>query len=232
MQPAPAPSKSGWLIPPEKTAKFETGTPELVPAFQPAVIQPPPFANPPAPPSYAASPQPIVSYAPPIAPPPPAPAFPALATPAAQMPRFGAPTAGRASAAPPAPAAQAAAPAMESVTRLSTVRVKTEPPAGYMPTTKTRRVGRGVEQALDPVTLLPGTFRGPTFEQDASQRGFPWKLTVAVVVLVAGAILAGRAYLPGGALAKAPIEAAPATLPPAEPEAPVTGPPPSGTGQI
>ena len=98
VQPAPAPSKSGWLIPPEKTAKFETGTPELVPAFQPAMIQPPPFANAPVPPPYAAAPQPIVSYTPPMAPPPPAPAFPALATPAAQMPRFGAPTAGRASA--------------------------------------------------------------------------------------------------------------------------------------
>ena len=237
VQPAPAASKSGWLIPPEKTGKFETGTPELIPAFQPAMVQAPPFATAPTPPPFAAAPQPIVSYPPPMAPPPPAPAFPALATPAAQMPPFGAPTPGRASAPPPAPAAPAAAPAMESVTRLSTVRVKAEPPAGYVPTTKPKRVRRGADEALDPFTPLPGTFRGPTFEQEKSQRGFPWKLTVAVIVLVAGAILAGRAYLPGGVLAKspvnaAPVEAAPATLPPAEPEAPVAGPLAAGTGQI
>ena len=162
-----------------------------------------------------------------MAPPPAAPAFPTLAPPSAQMPRFGAAAAPRASAPAPGPAAT-----IESVTRLATVRVKTEPPAGYAPTPKTKRVRRGADEALEPVTALPGTFRGPTFEQETSQRGFPWKLTVIVVVVVAAAILAGRAYLPGGALAKTPVEAAPATLPPAEPEAPATAPPPTGTGQI
>ena len=231
VQPAPAPSKSGWLVPPDKTAKFETSTPELIPAFQPAMVQPPPFANAPTPP-FAAAPQPIVSYPPPMAPPPAAPAFPTLAPPSAQMPRFGAAAAPRASAPAPAPAAPAPAATMESVTRLSTVRVKAEPPAGYVPTPKAKRVRRGADEALEPVMALPGTFRSPTFAQETSQRGFPWKLTVTVVVLVAAAILAGRAYLPGGALAKTPVEAAPATLPPAEPEAGSTAPPPTGTGQI
>ncbi len=148
------------------------------------------------------------------------------------MPRFGTPVGGRvAAAAPPTPVA--AAPVMlEPVARIGTLKVKTEPPAGYVPAAKPRRANRGVE-SLEPVAHLPGAFRGPSFQEEVPTKGFPWKLTVAVVVLVAAAVLVGRAYLPGGALAKAPAETPTATLPPAAPEeAASSGLNPTGTGQI
>jgi hypothetical protein len=230
--PAPAQSKSGWLIPPEKTAKFEASAPELIPAFQPAMVQPPVPASAATPPAFAAAPQTVVSYQPPVLALPPPPAFATLPSPGAPMPRFGTPGAVRAPAAPPpAPAAPAATVTLEPVSRLTTLKVKAEPPAGYVPAPKARRGQRAVEQALEPVTSLPGAFRGPSFQEEPPARGFPWKLTTAVIVLVAGAVLVGRAYLPGGALNKAPVEAAPAALPPAEPE-PAAAPPPSGGGQI
>jgi hypothetical protein len=229
--PAPAQSKSGWLIPPEKTAKFEASAPELIPAFQPAMVQPPVPASAATPPAFAAAPQPVVSYQPPVLALPPPPAFATLPSPGAPMPRFGTPGAVRAPAAPPPASAAPATVTLEPVSRLTTLKVKAEPPAGYVPAPKARRGQRTVEQALEPVTSLPSAFRGPSFQEEPPARGFPWKLTTAVIVLVVGAVLVGRAYLPGGALNKAPVEAAPVALPPAEPE-PAAAPPPSGGGQL
>jgi PEGA domain len=228
--PAAAPSKSGWLVPPDKTAKFETSRPELTPTFQPA--QPPAFASNAAPPTFSPS-QPIVAFQPPMAPPAAPPQVPALPIPGVQMPRFGAPTAARPQlAAAPTPAAPTPTPTLEPVTRIAPLKVKAEPPAGYVPTSKPRRPRRDVDQTLEPVMPLPGAFRGPSFQLEEPARRFPWKLAAAALVLVAAAILVGRAYLPGGSLNKAPVEAAPVTLPPAEPEPPSSTPPPDGIGQI
>jgi hypothetical protein len=228
--PAPAPSKSGWLIPHDKTAKFETSSPELVPTFQPTQGPPPAFA---APPSFSAPSQPIVAFQPPMAPPAAPPQVAPLPVPGVQMPRFGGPTAARPQpAAAPTPATPTPTPMLEPVIRIAPVKVKAEPPAGYIPTPKPRRPRRDVDQTLEPVTPLPSAFRGPTFQQEEPARSFPLKLAAAAIVLVAVAVLVGRAYLPGGSLNKAPVEAAPVTLPPAEPEPPSPTPAPGGIGQI
>jgi hypothetical protein len=222
---AAASSKSGWLIPADKPSKFETGAPEFMPA-------------PPVP--FSSTPQPIVSYQQPVAPVAPAsmlpaaPVFPTLPAHGAP-PRFATFGIARTPAAPAPVAAHpvAAAPVtLKPVERLSTVKIKAEPPAGYRPATKTRRVGRNVGQSLEPAASMPELFRGPTFPEPAPSRGFPWKLAVAAVVLVAAAIVVGRSYLPGGVLGKAPVEETPATLPPAEPEETKGGPAPKDAGQI
>jgi hypothetical protein len=103
------------------------------------------------------------------------------------MPRFGPPP-----AALPGAQAAAPAPALEPVIRLEPLKIKTEPPAGYVPAARPRkRIGQNV----DPV---PSLFK----DAEAPPRGFPFKLAIAVLVLVGAAILAGRAYLPGGPLAR------------------------------
>jgi hypothetical protein len=233
--PSPAPSKSGWLIPPEKTAKFEASAPELIPTLQPATApQVPSLAAAPAPPAFPTMPQPVVSYEQtPATPSPAAPAFPTLPVQGAPMPRFATPGPARPVGTPTPPAAVAAPAIVEPVTRLTTVKVKAEPPAGYVPTARAKRPRRDLGEPLEPVSHLPGAFRGPTFQEQEPARSFPWKLTIAAVVLVAGAIFVGRAFLPGGMLARRPAEAVPAILPPAEPEEPTaTGPVAAGSGQI
>jgi hypothetical protein len=109
------------------------------------------------------------------------------------------------------------------VTRLTTLKIKTEPPAGYVPAARPRkRIG----QNADP---LPSLFR----EDAATQpRAFPFRLAAAVLVLVGAAILAGRAYLPGGPLAAPVPESVLSAAAEAGAEAPAPSHQPPNTGRI
>ena len=237
---APAPSKSGWLVPPERAAKFDPPIPDPTQPGQhtaslltPAV--PAPFTTP-APAVYAPA-QPVVSYqAPPMAPT--APGLPLPQVQPAQsayhpssagipMPRFGVPPGGHRPA-PAQPAPQPAATLDAGVVKLSTVKVKAEPPAGYVPTARPRRrAAQGSD--LEPVAPLPHVHRAGSSDSGGAKR-FPWKLAIGFLVLVAAAIGAGRYYIPGNATLDEQTEAA-APAPAAQQ---VTAPAvqPKGTGQI
>ncbi len=186
---------------------------QLGPSHVPAL----PTLAPASPPAGLPATHPIVSYpggpapAPAVPAMPAGPVFPSLGAPRAPMPRFG-----------PLPGAQAApSPALEPVTRLEPLKIKTEPPAGYVPAARPRkRIG----QNADP---LPALFK----DADVPPRRFPFKLAIAVLVLVGAAIVAGRAYLPGGPLARPLPE--PMLSGAAEPESePPVSPQPRNTGQI
>ena len=170
-KPAEARPQSGWLVNPDRAAAFTPAVVEPAPPQPPAVIGHP--APPPMPVYPAPAPQPIV------APPP--------STVAIPMPVYGAPPAPRPIVPPtPAPVAPVAAtPAPRAVAPSSTpLRLKAEPPSGYAPP---RQGGS--------ITAMPYVHRGSMFEADPP-RGFPWKMAVAVLVIVGIAIVLGRTYIP------------------------------------
>ena len=80
--------------------------------------------------------------------------------------------------------------------------------------------------------MLPTAMRGPMFATE-EPRGFPWKLAIAVLAVVAIGIVGGRAYLashsaqdPTAGTTASPVPIAPEPAPPA-------GPPiPKNSGQI
>ena len=170
------PTPSGWLVAPDRAAKFEPPVPEPPRPVVPALghtLPPPPVYYPP--------PQPIGQ-------PPPAVVPAAIAPPAKPipMPVFGAP-APQPIAPPPPPApvqVQAPVAPVQPVQRPASapLRIKTDAPTGYVP-------GRSRE------TMAPPIDRGPMFDT-GEPRPFPWKLAVAAVLIVAGAIMVGRAYIP------------------------------------
>ena len=166
--------------------------------------------TPPAAPAPVVVSQPIVSYA--SVAPPPAPAFPPLAPTSAPMPRFGAQPSARQA---PAPASSSG---VEAVTRLSTVKVKTEPPAGYTPAGKPRRNPMSISPRAE-LPDHPQLFAMPGSHDESAGRAFPWKLAVAALLLVAAAIVGGRYLLYGGSLMKKPVDEA-AAQPDAEPPTP------------
>ena len=238
--PAPAPSKSGWLVPPDKASKFEPPVPEparAVPEAFPAPVQPipvaPPFsqpaasAPPPAAPVFAPPPVAPSPYQPSAMAPPPQPVYPPQG--GIPMPRYG--SARVTQPGPIAPVSAAPAVTVDAgVAQLSTVKVKAEPPAGYVPTSK-RRQSVVPNERVEPVLPLPQAYRGSLFEEPAPARNFPWKLAAAALVIVAAGVVAGRHYLPGRAAAEPPAAQA-ATTPVPEPVEPAAVVQPKGTGQI
>jgi PEGA domain-containing protein len=208
----PHASKSGWLVPPERAAKFETTAAASATPASPVVSEVPTAA---APPTVLPN-APALPAAPIVAAPPPPPA----------MPRFGAPApqaAWRPSA--PAPANEAT-----SVVKLDSpgLKLKSDSPA---PRKRTPSIVANPRD-LEPVAALPYVHRGPTFEIE-DKRGFPWKLAAAVIAIVATAAVVGRAYLPGrmaGGEGAAKTEAASPAPAPASSEA-APG-PADGKGQI
>ena len=93
--------------------------------------------------------------------------------------------------------------------------MKTDTPAGYVPP-------RSRE------TMAP-TDRGPTFDT-SEPRAFPWKLAAAAVLVVAGAIVVGRAYIPS--MSEAPAETKRVVEVPKDPAPAATPAPAAGKGEI
>ena len=95
--------------------------------------------------------------------------------------------------------------------------MKADAPAGYVPT-------------LSRDAMAPPLDRGPSFETPES-RPFPWKLAAAAILIVAGAIVVGRAYIPSNRAA--PVEPKTVAQAPApEAAAPVAAAPAAGKGDI
>jgi len=169
-KPAETRPQGGWIVNPDRAAAFAPAVVEATTPQAPAVIG---HAAPPAMPVYAAPvPQPIA-----------VPAQGALAIP---MPVYGVPSAPRPVVPPaPAPAPIAAAPVPRPVAPASSpVRIKAEPPSGYAP-----------PRSASSMTAMPYVQRGAMFEAEAP-RGFPWKLALAVLLIVGMAVVVGRMYIP------------------------------------
>jgi hypothetical protein len=228
--PAPAateaakPTPSGWIVSPDRAAKFEpavaeSARPSTTPAVGHPIVPRPPqsvyataTAAPPLEP-VAAPPQPVVPVVPPQHKPVPMPVFGVPPTPPP--------------AAPPVPTAQApiqtvplkTAPGElpQSVQRPTSapLRVKAEPPPGYAPP-RNRDVMAG-----------PPHLQRPSQGEVEQPRAFPWKLAAAVVLIVGGAIVAGRYYMLSN---DAPPEDRTAIDVPAPVPAPAA--PPAATGEI
>jgi hypothetical protein len=203
--PAKPADKSGWLVDPGRAAAFTPPVPQPPPAPAPIAAAPP--APPPLPvyPAPTAI-QPAAGVAqPPIAQPPvPAPPIP--------MPVFGAPPAPpvtpQAPAAPIALQTPRAAPApvtVASPAATAPLRLKAEPPPGFAPPRRT-----------DSISALPYVRRGSTPNPEP-ERGFPWKMAIAALLLVGTAIVAGRFYLASKATTQGPTAAE--STAPAEPPA-------------
>ena len=135
------------------------------------------------------------------------------------MPVFGAP-------APPADRAAAAstragagaccACAARSASSSAPLRIKTDAPTGYVP-------GRSRETMAPPIDRGCSTLAEP--------RPFPWKLALAAVLIVAGAIVVGRAYIPSKSAT--PIESKKVAEAPAPEPAPAAATAPAaGKGDI
>ena len=195
---------SGWLVAPERAAKFEHPVPEPPPPVVPVLghtLPPPPVYYPP--------PQPI-------APPPPAVVPAAVAPPVKPipMPVFGAPAPPPIAPPPPAPVqVQAPVAPVQPVQRPASapLRIKTDAPTGYVP-------GRSRETMAPPIDRM--------FDTD-EPRAFPWKLAVAAVLIVAGAIVVGRAYIPSKSAT--PIEPKKVAAAPALEPAPAGATPPASS---
>ena len=111
------------------------------------------------------------------------------------------------------------------------MRLKQEPPSGYDPP-KQRSAPLSLSQRLEPVTALPGSQRGVLFETEESQGGFPWKLAVAALVIVALGTVGARYYLSSQSAAKPPAAETAASAAPTAPAEPVPPPPAKDSGQI
>jgi PEGA domain len=220
------PSKSGWLVPPDRARAFEQFMPAAPVEPAQATITHPPHAPVqiaaavPVPPVHVRPelsplnvlPNPVALPQPPVLPQP------------MPMPRYGPPSVPppAASAAPVVPIAVAGVVKTES----PPVKIKSEPPAGYTPQRR-RRVDTLEGPGADPVSAVPNVYRRELFQTE-EPRSFPWKLAAAAIVIVAIGTVGGRAYL-AGRHAQAAL-AAPAATPPPPPAGPT--PPPKGKGQI
>lgn len=191
--------QGGWLVNPDRAAAFVPAVPEAAPAQAPPVIGQP---APPPLPVYPAAP----SVAPLVVPPAP------VVTPAIPMPVYGTPA-----PAPPPPPAPIQPVAVARPAGPKTIapagaplRLKAEPPPGYVPP----RPG-------GTISTLPYGHRRPMFEAEPP-RSFPWKLTVAALLIVGIAVVVGRAYIPSKASASPEPElpATAAAIPDAPPAAP------------
>ena len=229
-KPEAASSSAAWLVAPEQQAKFEQVTPEPPSTLGAAVVQTPaapalqlPLAAPV--PGVTPNRPPIIPLAPIVVSPPPAPA---------PMPQFASPPAIKPTSAPRPPAGPPIS-MIDADEVFAPVKVKADPPSGYGSAGKLGRAGERpkpprhvIEQPSEPLSLPVPVAEDVVLP---AVRVFPWKLAIAVVVLVVIAVLIGRASLPGGALRKGVPESA-APLPPAEDDEPASGAPVTGTGQV
>jgi hypothetical protein len=137
------------------------------------------------------------------------------------MPVFGAP-APQPVAPPPPPAPAPVKPQIATVqpvqvpTASAPLRMKTDTPAGYVP-------------ARSRETMAPPIDRGPVFDT-SEPRGFPWKLAAAAVLIVAGAIVVGRAYIPS--MSEPPAETKKVVEAPAKDPTPPAATAAAGKGEI
>jgi hypothetical protein len=204
--PAAKAAQSGWLVSPDRAAHFAPPVPDA--SGLPAGVV---AARP--------APQPIQPYVPP--PPAPPPVAVVAPPPAVPMPVYGAPAV--APVQPPAPTPPPPPPAPITVkptpAQAGGLKLKAEPPRGYTP-----------PRPSDSMSALPYVQRGPMFQTE-ERSGFPWKLAIALLVLVGIAIGAGRYYMLSSAEEAedaAPTAAATSTPPPE----PVVVPIQTETGQI
>ena len=116
---------------------------------------------------------------------------------------------------PPAPAPPPPPVRQQPAPSAGPVRLKSEPPAGYAP-----------PRVSEPAPV-PYAHRAPFAQQEEEPSGFPWKLAVAALVLVAIAVVGGRAYMLSGTTSK-PNEPAASDAPVAAP----VEPPPVSTGKV
>jgi hypothetical protein len=199
----PQPSKSGWLVPPERATVFEPAVvepprPTATPVFGGLSAPPSPAAHIPAAPHQSTPAyQPAV-----VAPIPPQPIPPPATAPAARVSPYGVPTvASRALVVAPVPVAPVAGPPIIK-TESPALRIKSELPPGYAPPKRSR---------IEPPPVAVPTYaqRAPMFSAEPA-RSFPWKLAAAAVVIVGAGIVAGRAYMPSRSVKQTTV-ARPAT---------------------
>jgi hypothetical protein len=189
----PAQKSGAWIVSPDRAAAFEQAVQEPAPATP---VAPRPLVVPPAPT---------------FPPPPPAPPLPPVAS-TPVVPVFNPPPTVQLQ---PKPIAPLSPPAIRPTPPPASgpLRLKSEPPSGYAPVRK--------RLAPDP-PVDDRAFSAIPFAHSAEEeatRSFPWKLAGAALVLIAIAIVVGRAYIPSRATPDEAPEtvatAAPADEPPA-----------------
>jgi hypothetical protein len=183
--PPPPPKPASWLVAPERAAAFEppvidetASAPVLVP------IQPSTFADGlPLTPQFAQAP-PVPIYTPP--PLPPAPVVP----PPPLEPVFSR-TVG--AIAPTYEATPAWTPALPPPPLPPAVSVVTPQPSAAI---RLKDTGSRSRPARSEPTLDIYSTRLPVIDSPTSTTSFPWKMVAALAVIVVGAIIGGRIYLP------------------------------------
>jgi hypothetical protein len=192
----PAPKAGAWVVSPDRAAAFEQPAPEQAVAPARPLVVPPAPTFPPPPPAPPAPPAAVTPVMPVFNPPPPPPQ---------NRPKPITPI----QVAPPAPAAARPAPAQAS----GGLRLKAEPPSGYAPVRKRLAPDPSPEErAYSPLPF------GSALEQEES-RGFPWKLAAAAVIIIAIAVVVGRAYMPSRSNPAEPPPETPAAETSTEPAA-------------
>ena len=198
--PVPAPKPSSWLVAPGRAAAFEPPVMEATPPAPVLVPIPPsvPMEGLPAPPQFAQAP-PVPIYTPPPLPPapvvPPPPMEPVFSrTVGTFAPSYEAPPAW--TPAPPPPPAPP-----DSVMR-------PQPPAPVkLKETGSRSRGTSSESLDIYSTPVPVADTSSA----SSTASFPWKMVAALAVIVVGAIIGGRFYLPARGVPEEEEVAAPVT---------------------
>jgi hypothetical protein len=197
--PPPAPKPSSWLVAPERAAAFEppvadTPVPPVLVPIQPSV----PSEGLPAVPQFAQAP-PVPIYTPP--PLPPAPVVP----PPPLEPVFSR-TVGAIAPSYDSPPAWTPAPPPPPEPPISVMRPQPPAPLKLKDTGPRSRPARS-DSALD-IYSTPL----PVVDTSTSNTAFPWKMVAVLAVIVIGAIIGGRFYLPAkGMPAEEEEVAAPAT---------------------
>ena len=204
--PAPAPKSSSWLVAPERAAAFEPPEVDATPPVPVLVsIQPTvPSDGPGAAPQFAQAP-PVPIYTPPpvapvplvpvmLPPPPPPPIEPVFSrTVGAIAPSYDTQPAWTPAPPPPPP------------TPVSVMQPQTPAPLKLKDPPRSRATHS--EPALD-IYSTPL----PVADTPSANTAFPWKMVAALAVIVVGAIIAGRVYLPAkGAAPEEEQIAAPVT---------------------
>ena len=205
--PPPAPKSTSWLVAPERAAAFE---PPVVEAPVPPVLVPiqPSVPNEglPATPQFAQAP-PVPIYTPPplppapVVPPPPPPMEPVFSrTVGAIAPSYDSPPAWTPTPPPPPPEPP-----------VSVMRPQSPAPVKLKDTGSRSRAAHS-ESTLD-IYSTPL----PAVDTSTSNTSFPWKMVAALAVIVVGAIIGGRFYLPtkGMPVEEEEVAAPVASAPPA-----------------
>ena len=210
--PAAKKSSSPWMVAPGRAADFEPIV-ETAPAPPPVAMPAPVTAPPPllvatvlAPgePPAAVPPVPLYAAPPPPAPLPPPP--PVLETSFSRTVGAIAPSYDTPPAWTPPPVTAPAPPVVSSQPQFAQVKLKDSGPRTRTP--RSEPVSSDIYS-----TPLPAAI-----EAEAPPSAFPWKLVAALAVIVVGAVIGGRAYLPASGAAdedQPPAAVAAATPPPA-----------------